>query len=575
MHWSQMFIPTLREDPAHVEAASHRLLVRGGYIRQLTAGVYSLLPLAQLVRRKIIEIIREEMSAIGGQEFLLSVLQPMELWEESGRKEAVSDIMFHLQDKKGSKLALGLTHEEAFTSIARSSLVSYKQLPQIWYQIQTKFRDETRPKGGLLRVREFTMKDAYSFDLDATGLDAAFEKHRSAYTRIFERCGLKFLAVQANSGAMGGTASVEFMVLTPSGEDTLVLCQACDYAANLERAESKVEGISDDHNEAPLEEFASPGVCTVRDLEIFNSQATAWRQIKSLVYIADGALTLVLVQGDQDVNEAKLQTLLAVATLRQATEPEIVEALGAQPGSLGGCRVKSGETCKVKRIVADWRLRGRTNMFTGANKDNFHLSNVAVARDIAVDLWADLHTVRAGESCPLCNAALKLTKGLEIGHIFKLGTRYSESMNAMVLAADGARKPLLMGSYGIGLERLMAAIVELNHDEKGIVWPLTVAPVHALITCVNSRDSEQERVAASLAEQFQGCAIEYLLDDRDERAGVKFNDGDLIGIPYRITVGKRIKDGQVELFERATLSCLEMPIEKVVAALKEKFVRCG
>lgn len=570
MRWSQLFIPTLREEPANVEAVSHRLLLRAGYIRQLTAGVYSLLPLGQRMRLKVIEIVREEMNRIGGQEFLLSALQPLELWEESGRRVAVSDIMFSFQDRKGFKLALGLTHEEVFTSIARNDLLSYRQLPQIWYQIQTKFRDEARPKGGLLRVREFTMKDSYSFDLDAHGLEQSFEKHHDAYLRIFHRCGLKFRAVQANSGAMGGSTSVEFMVLTPSGEDTLVLCSNCDYAANLERAESKRKIQEKNGGREPLNEFATPGIRTIRQLEEFPQGAPADQQIKTLVYVADGELTLALVQGDQELNEAKLQSLLAAGTFAQASELEIVHALGALPGSLGACGVRTGAGQKIKRIVADHRLSGRTNMVTGANKDDVHFRNVCVDRDIKVDAWADLHTVQADEECIKCGGTLGLAKGLEIGHIFKLGTRYSESMSALVLRADGARTPLVMGSYGIGVERLMAAVGELCHDQQGLALPVAVAPFEVLIVLVNSQDREQADAAESIYSQLKREGIDCLLDDRDERAGVKFNDADLIGIPLRVTVGKKIKGGSVELMERTTKKTLDIAMEEVASILKQR-----
>lgn len=578
MRWSQIFIPTLREEPAHVEAASHRLLVRAGYIRQLTAGVYSLLPLGQRVRLKIISLIREEMNKIGAQEFLLSALQPLELWDESGRTAAVSDVMFRVRDRKGAELALGLTHEEIFTSIARANLISYKQLPQIWYQIQTKFRDEARPRGGLLRVREFTMKDSYSFDLDSDGLDKSFQAHYEAYCRIFTRCGLSFRAVQASSGAMGGSASIEFMVLTDAGEDSLVLCDSCDYAANLESAQSKVPA-RDQHESAqaqsgalPLTKFPTPGIRTIRELEEFPEGAPANRQIKSLVYCAGEDLILALVQGDQEMNETKLQALLGTGSLRPAVDAEIFGALGAHAGSLGACGVVSGAGRKIKMIVADERLRHRRNMVTGANMDDFHVRNVCVERDIAVDRWDDLHTVRAGDGCIKCGGTLDIKSGLELGHVFKLGTRYSESMNAFVLGADGARLPLVMGSYGIGVERLMAAIAEMFHDEHGLSWPLSVAPFDVLIVPVYIQDKDQMSVSESLCSQLEAAGISCLLDDRDERAGVKFNDADLIGVPYRITIGKKIKLGQVELMERQKGSRLDCAIDEIAVHLQDRII---
>lgn len=568
MRWSQLFIPTLKEEPAQVEAASHRLLLRAGYIRQLTAGVYSLLPLGQLVRLKIIEIIRQEMNKIGGQEFVLSALQPLELWDESGRTQAVSEIMFRLKDRKKADLALGLTHEEVFTSIARTSLVSYKQLPQIWYQIQTKFRDEARPKGGLLRVREFTMKDSYSFDFDTAGLDVSFQKHLEAYVKIFNRCGLDFRMVEASSGAMGGSASIEFMVLTQAGEDHLVLCKKCDYAANVERAESKLNTVNNNSSMGELEEFATPGIRTIKALEDFSGGAKAEGQIKTLVYVADDNLILALVQGDQELNEAKLQTALGASTLRQAAESEIFEALGAHPGSLGACGIKTGQ--KVKTIVADSRLKDRSGMVTGANKDDWHLLNVDVNRDIKVEHWSDLHTVKEGEACTKCGGTLSLTKGLEIGHIFKLGTRYSVSMNAHVLGADGARNPIVMGSYGIGVERLMAAVVESSHDEKGIIWPQSISPYDVVIVPVNSQDQELSAKTEEIKTMLESRGINCLLDDRDERAGVKFNDAELIGIPWRITAGKKITSGIVELFERKTKTSTDVSIENIGEFVEEK-----
>ena len=380
MRWTQMFIPTLREDPSQVESLSQRLLIRAGFIRQLTAGVYSILPLGQRVRLKVIDIIRQEMNGIGSQEFALSALQPIELWHESGRAASVADIMFKLKDRKGAELALGLTHEEVFTSIARSHLLSYRQVPQMWYQIQTKFRDEPRPRGGLLRTREFTMKDSYSFDLTEDGLDRSFNLHRDAYCRIFSRCGLDFKAVDASSGAMGGSSSVEFMLLTSAGEDHLVLCNTCDYSANLEKASSKIAEEKHSESDDALEELATPGIRTIRELENFDGGAPAARQIKTLVFVADERVVLALLRGDQELNESKLQTALQASVLRQANEADIVAALGAHPGSLGACGVESGDSAGIFKIIADHRLNGRSDMQTGANRDDVHLRNVPVAK---------------------------------------------------------------------------------------------------------------------------------------------------------------------------------------------------
>jgi prolyl-tRNA synthetase len=575
MRWSKMFIPTLREDPANAEAVSHRLLMRAGYIRQLTSGVYLLLPLAQLVRQKIIAIIRQEMNRIGANEFLLSALQPIEIWEESGRLSSVSDVIFRLKDRKGSELALGLTHEEVFTSIARTSLVSYRQLPQMWYQIQTKFRDEARPKGGLLRVREFTMKDSYSFDINEAGLDQSFDLHRTAYERIFNRCELKFRAVQADSGAMGGNDSVEFMVETSAGEDVLVLCSECGYGANLEKACSRTDQHCADHEQdvvegsAELLEFATPGIRTIRALAEFVDFAPADRQLKTLVYKTDRGLIIAVVRGDQELNEAKLRSALMTSILEPASEEEIHDAMGAYPGSLGACGVIAGEGKKISVIVADPRVQGKMDMVTGANKDDVHLKNVMVSRDIAVDRWVDLHLVKGGEACTICGGILTLAKGLEIGHIFKLGSRYSSIMDAQVLGADGNRQPILMGSYGIGVERLMAAVVELYHDQQGLKWPLSVAPFSVLIVPLNMQDRQQMEAAESIYQRVQDAQMDALFDDREERAGVKFNDADLIGVPYRITIGRKISTGIVELFDRHTKSSVDVAVDQILEKLVE------
>jgi prolyl-tRNA synthetase len=562
-----MFIPTLREEPAHIDVASQRLLIRAGYIKGLMSGVYSLLPLGQRVRLKIIAIIRQEMNRIGAQEFALPALQPLELWQESGRALIAADIMFQLQDRKGSKLTLGLSHEEVLTSIARTGLLSYKQLPQIWYQIQTKFRDEPRPRGGLLRTREFTMKDSYSFDFDAQGLDKSFQLHKDAYMRIFDRCGLNCKAIEADNGAMGGSGSLEFTALTPVGEDTVVICSSCHYAANIEKAESKVEAILSTAKEECLQEFATVGIRTVQELADKVDGALASEQIKTLVYMADDCLVLALVQGDQELNEAKLNSALKAKVLRQAAEAEIVDALGASPGSLGACSVRTGKDCKVKSIVADCRLRGRLNMTTGANKNEVHLRGVSVERDIAVDIWADLHTVQEGEECLKCTGKLNFARGVEIGHIFKLGTRYSGCMNASVLDSNGNKQLLLMGCYGIGVERLLASIADAWQDEKGLRWPIAVAPFAVSILPVNAKSDEQIEAAERIYSLLQSSDMDCLLDDRQERAGVKFKDADLIGVPLRITIGNKIDSGEVELTNRldgTTVTIKEQDVIKVL-----------
>jgi prolyl-tRNA synthetase len=542
MRWSQAFLPTLREDPADAEAVSHRLLLRAGFARQLMAGVYSLLPAGFRVCRKITDIVRQEMDAIGAQEFRLPALQPAELWRRSGRYDAMGEEMFRLRDRKGAEVALGMTHEEVFTTLA-GELRSYRELPQIWYQIQTKFRDEPRPKSGLLRVREFTMKDSYSFDVEPAGLDQSFQRHFGAYRRIFARCGLDPVAVEASSGAMGGSESVEFMVASDAGEDRIAFCGACGYAANLEKATSALPELEDGPGLAAPERFPTPGLRTIDDLaRLPGGGVPAARQIKTLVYVLDGQTALLLLRGDHSLVEQKLRDGMGAELLRPARDEEIRAALGASPGSLGGVGVAG------LRILADPALRGRRDMVTGANQDDFHLRGVDVERDLRVDAWLDLREVRAGEECPLCGGALEVRVAIEVGHIFKLGTRYAEALGASVLDAAGVSRPLVMGSYGIGIERTMAAVVERCHDEAGIVWPLAVAPFEVLVTVLNPADGAPLEAGTQLYEALRAEGIEVLLDDRDERPGVKFKDADLVGIPYRLTVGpKGLREGKVEL----------------------------
>ncbi|HVF50360.1 MAG TPA: proline--tRNA ligase, partial [Pyrinomonadaceae bacterium] len=474
MRWSQYFIPTLREDPADAEVVSHRLLLRAGYIRQLGAGIYSFLPLAQRVAQRVMQILREEMNAIGGQEFFLPALHPSALWEESGRWTAIDDTMFRFTDRRGADVCLGMTHEEIFTSIARHEIRSYKQLPQIWYQIQTKFRDEERPKSGLMRLRQFVMKDAYSFDVDNAGLDRSFEEQREAYKRIFTRCGIKFAIVEASSGAMGGSESSEFMARTPAGEDFIAMCEHCGYSANLEKATSRLPVVADEDGPAAPEEFPTPGVRTIEDLTTFAGGAPAERQIKSLVYIATinnaPQPVLALLRGDHQLHETKLADNIGATAVRPAQPEEIHELLGASAGSLGGVGAK--ETARAAKsellVVADAALQNRRNLTTGANKDEHHLRGVNIERDIKPDKWVDLRTVASGEACPRCDVGvLDVYKAMEIGHIFKLGTKYSESMGARVLTQEGKETPVVMGSYGIGVERILTAAVEQSHDADG------------------------------------------------------------------------------------------------------------
>ncbi|MEN8233300.1 MAG: proline--tRNA ligase [Actinomycetota bacterium] len=564
MRWSQAFIPTLRDDPADAEAASHRLLIRAGYARQLMAGGYSILPLGQRVRMKIMNIIREEIDGIGGQELLLTALHPREIWEKTGRAETMADILFSVTDTRGGSAILGPTHEEIFTTIA-TELTSYKQVPQLWYQIQTKFRDEPRPKSGLLRVREFTMKDSYSFDIDTAGLDVQFDRHFAAYTRIFERIGVTAIPVEASSGAMGGSDSVEFMVPSPAGEDNVAHCPECGYAANVERATSAIPKAIDEPGPAEPERFPTPGVHTILDLVEFDGGASADRQIKTLVYMLDDEPALVLLRGDHDLQEQKLLDGTGAVEVRPAHPEEIRDLLGADAGSLGAVGVNG------PRILADHQLVDRTNMVTGANLDDHHLRGVDMRRDIEVTEWLDLRTVVAGEACPSCGETLEIFRGIEAGHIFKLGTKFSVALGAMVLDADGTAVPLVMGSYGIGVERNVAAAVEQNHDERGIVWPVSIAPYEVVITAVKIDDEATMSVSEKLYEDLTDAGIDVLLDDRAERPGVKFNDAELIGIPYRVTVGPRgLANGIVEFVERRSGDKSELAVSDVVANVVDR-----
>jgi prolyl-tRNA synthetase len=574
MRWSQYFIPTLREDPADAEVVSHKLLLRAGIIRQLSAGIYSYLPLGQRVVLKVMEILREEMNRIGGQEFYLPALHPAELWQESGRWSAIGDDMFRLKDRKHADMCLGMTHEEVFTAIARNEIRSYKQLPQVWYQIQIKFRDEPRPKSGLMRLRTFIMKDAYTFDVDWEGLDKSFIDQREAYKKIFTRSGIQFSIVEASSGSMGGTESNEFVARTDAGEDLIASCSICDYAANLEKATSRLATIEDETGPAAPEEFPTPGVRTIEDLTTFPGGAAADRQIKSLLYYATlnekPIPVLALLRGDHQLHEVKLNDALGSTAVRPAQPAEIRELLGASAGSLGGVRVQQmGGVNRDLLIIADGGLKGRRNMTTGANKDDHHIRGVDVGRDIEVDQWADLRTVNSGEPCPRCEpGTLEVFKAMEIGHIFKLGTKYSESMGATVLTADGKEVPIVMGSYGIGVERIITAAIEQNHDADGIIWPRSLTPFDVIVTVTNMKDEKLRAAGEKLYQELHDAGLQVLLDDREERAGVKFKDADLIGIPYRVTIGRKIADGAVELFDRRAKQSEDVLLDDLVSRVQ-------
>jgi prolyl-tRNA synthetase len=594
MHrWSKLFIPTLREAPADAEVASHKLLLRAGYIRQLSAGIYSYLPLGQRALNKITAIVREEMDKIG-QEFLLPALNPAELWQESGRWAGMGDNMFRLKDRKGAELCLAMTHEEVMTSIARNELRSYKQLPQIWYQIQTKFRDEPRPKSGLLRVRQFLMKDSYSFDVDAAGLDRSYDLHDAAYRRIFTRCGLEFVAVEADSGAMGGSQSQEFMVYTEAGED-LIASSTSGYAANLEKATSKLAPVEDlaPTSDKP-EEVHTPGFRTIDEVGAF-LKTQPQHQMKTMAYIVEHPdsdakqvktvgktrAVVAFLRGDHQLNEAKLRAV-ALGEPRPMTPEEIADVFHAPAGYLGPIGLDAAPHPRKPGVlvVLDSALEGRTNLIAGANKEEYHLRNVTPGRDFKPTLIADIRNINEGEPDPIAGEPLRLGKAVEIGHIFKLGYKYSESMGASVLNADGKEVTPIMGSYGIGLERILTAAIESSaaafksqfpdteRAGEAYALPASIAPYEVVVTITNVREEPLLAAGEKLAAELDAAGIDVLLDDRDERAGVKFKDAELIGVPFRINIGKKLSDGQVELVDRLTQTTTDLALTAVTTHLQ-------
>ncbi|UWZ86618.1 proline--tRNA ligase [Occallatibacter riparius] len=597
MHrWSKLFVPTLREAPADAEVASHKFLLRAGYIRQLGAGIYNYLFLGQRSINKIVAIVREEMDKIG-QEFLLPAILPKEPWEESGRWTGMGDNMFRLKDRKGADLCLGMTHEEIMTTIARGELRSYKQLPQIWYQIQTKFRDEPRPKSGLLRVRQFIMKDSYSFDIDAAGLDKSFDKHDQVYRTIFTRCGLKFVSVEADSGAMGGSQSQEFMVYTDAGEDLIASCPKCGYAANVEKAISRLEPITEMEatGDGTPELVHTPGCAAISDVAAFFKISPA-SDIKCVAYMAlykDWQPVVVFLRGDHEVNETKLLSVLGARQLDFMGPDQLDLFLGAPAGYLGPVggfnRIPMNEWESTRDefqtglmkdvnpmgeviVVVDPGLEGRRNLVAGANKKGYHLRNVVPGRDFQWTLAADIRSVNEGEACPKdgCGGVLVVGKAVEIGHIFKLGYKYSESMGARVLDPNGKEVTPIMGSYGIGIERILTAAIEQSNDANGFCLPASIAPFTAVITITNIADAALRETGEKIAAVLDQAGIDVLLDDRDERAGVKFKDADLVGIPYRINVGKKTASGIVELVSRATSTSADVAIDQVLHELKAR-----
>jgi prolyl-tRNA synthetase len=581
--WSKLFIPTLREAPADAEVASHKFLVRAGYIRQMGAGLYNYLFLGQRSMNKIIGIVREEMDQIA-QEFFLPALLPKEPWEQSGRWTGMGDNMFRLKDRKGAEMCLGMTHEEIMTTIARSELRSYKQLPQIWYQIQTKFRDEPRPKSGLLRVRQFTMKDAYSFDIDKAGLDKSFDLHDRVYRKIFSRCGLKFVAVEADSGSMGGSQSQEFMVYTDAGEDLIASCPVCGYAANTEKATSLLEAVVElePTGDGAPELIHTPGMGAIADIAAFLKMQPA-NDIKCVAYMAlkrgagEKADTwhpvAAFLRGDHQVNETKLLGAIGGAELRPMVTEELEQFFHGPAGYLGPVGVKTAAKALGEEltVVVDKSLEGRSNMVCGANKLDYHLRNVTPGKDFSWTLAADIRTVNEGEGCPKdgCAGKLVVGKAVEIGHIFKLGYKYSEAMGARVLDVNGKEVTPIMGSYGIGIERILTSAVEQSNDANGFWLPASIAPFAVVVTITNVRDAELLAAGEKIAAELQAAGLDVLLDDRDERAGVKFKDADLVGIPYRINVGKKVASGVVELVSRATSSSADVAISEILSALKQ------
>ena len=562
MRLSQLFVKTLREDPADAETASHKLLLRAGLIAPLTSGVYSILPLGWRAVRKIEGIIREEMDAAGGQELLMPALQPAEVWEASGRREAFGDTLFHFTDRRGRELVLGATHEEVVTLLARQFVTSYRDLPLMLYQIRTKFRDELRPRGGLVRVREFDMKDLYSFDIDPAGLDVSYQKMYRAYINIFDRCGVPALPVEADSGAIGGKDSHEFIFLSDSGEDLIVHCSSCDYAANQERASSVKPAQESSGAPLPLEPVDTPGAATIEEVSRF-LDVPKTQTLKAVFYAIDGQVTLVTVRGDLEVNEVKLKNLTKATELRLATDGEVRQA-----GLVAGAASPVG--LKGIKVVADESITQGVNFVVGANRPETHLRNANYPRDFAVDVLADIANAEAGHGCPRCGERLLAERGIEVGHVFKLGTGIAESLGASYVDQDGQQRPIVMGSYGIGVGRLLAAAVEANHDEKGIVWPRSIAPFQAhLVALGANRDADVAQEADRVYRELQAAGLEVLYDDRDESPGVKFNDADLLGMPVRLTVSPRnMKQGAIEVKGRTEAEATLVPAADVVAAVR-------
>lgn len=548
MRLSKNFVPTLKETPSDAFIPSHQLMLRAGMIRPLGAGIYSFLPLGYRLMKKVMEIIRDEMDAIGGQEFHLPALNPLELWQETGRADAFGDILFHVKNRP---LILAPTHEEVICSIAKNHVRSYRDLPQIWYQIQMKFRNEPRPRSGVIRGRQFLMKDSYSLDATWAGLDKSYQLHAEAYKKIFTRANLKFFIVGASSGAMGGTASQEFMIESASGEDTCVLCDKCGYAANMEVATSAVGAASRDAESRPMEEIHTPGVGTIDALRAF-LKVDEHRLAKSLVYMREKTPVMILMMGNDQLNESKLQSVLG-GDVRPLQAEELKALTGADAGSIGPVGLDRDQPSAF-RILVDKRLEGANGLISGANRNDYHLGNIDLLRDVKVSGYHDLRTVQAGEPCPSCKSALRVVNAIELGHIFKLGTKYADALHATFLDEQGKEKPIIMGSYGIGVERIIACHIEQHHDAHGIIWSKALAPFHVHLILVNSNNAQVVSAAEALYQKLQDALIEVLYDDRsDVSPGFKFKDADLLGMPLQLIVGeKNVSAGKVEIKARST-----------------------
>lgn len=566
MLYSSYFIPTLKETPSDAEVVSHQLMLRAGMIRKLAAGIYNYLPLGLRSIRKFENIVREEMNRAGAIEMLMPAVQPAELWQESGRWSFYGKELLRFKDRKDAEFCMGPTHEEVITDMVRREIKSYRQMPVNFYQIQTKFRDEIRPRFGLMRGREFIMKDAYSFDVDSSAADKSYEKMFNAYMRIFERCGLNFRAVEADTGSIGGSSSHEFMVLADSGEDAIVSCDACRYAANVEKAESKVANPEIACELLPMEKVATPNMKTIADVSSFLALNTE-KTIKTLIYCSDNdEFVLALLRGDHELNEIKLKNALGWNEIRMATEEEVLRITGAPTGFLGPIGIKTD-----LMVVADLLVEKMTNTVLGANEKDMHFINANPLRDFKVERYIDIRNVVAGDMCPRCDSGkLEMWRGIEVGHVFKLGTKYSKALNATYLDANGKEQVIFMGCYGIGIGRTVAASIEQNHDDNGIIFPIPIAPFHCSVVAVNSKDKGVMAEAEEIYLKLEKLGIDVLFDDRDERPGIKFKDNDLIGIPLRIVVGsKGLAEGKVEIKIRSTGEVFSLPIDEAISKVQQ------